>query len=138
VKKLEIKSEKLLSNLLDEALSGLFYVSETDAPFVIFFGEKVKQLNIEIFRSSLEISEQEFIEERKFDEFFAKLTTEKDWFGEIEKKKSRRYVKLKQILEENIKEIKVFRVGKISIEIYIIGLDKENNIFGVRTNAVET
>jgi hypothetical protein len=135
---IEEKEKKITGSLFQEAINGLFYISETDANFEFFYGEKVKSLNALTFRISQKISKQDEVEERNFEDFFSKLTIKKDWFGEKEKKIALRFVKLKEILEKNLIDIKIFRVGKINIDIYVIGIDKDNNTLGVKTHAVET
>lgn len=138
---MEINNKKegiILENLILASIDGLFYMSETDAPFTIFKGEKTKELDLNFFKKSLKISNLKSFEEVGFELFFEKLTTEKDWFGENEKKRMKRYIDLKNTLQDNLKDLKVFRFGKIQIDIFILGLDSESKIFGVKTKAVET
>ncbi len=138
---MEINNKKegiILENLILASIDGLFYMSETDAPFTIFKGEKTKELDLNFLKKSLKISNLKSFEEVGFELFFEKLTTEKDWFGENEKRRMKRYIDLKNTLQDNLKDLKVFRFGKIQIDIFIVGLDSESKIFGVKTKAVET
>ncbi len=138
---MEIKSNKeeiILEDLILATIDGLFYVSETDAPFTIFKGEKTEEFDGSFFKKSQKISSTKPTEEVDFEMFFEKLIIEKDWFGEKERKRMKRFIDLKNLLKENLKNLKVFRLGKIKIDIFIVGLDEENKIFGIKTNAVET
>jgi len=45
---------------------------------------------------------------------------------------------LKILLEKKLKELKVFKIGKIQLDIYVVGLDAESNLTGIQTKAVET
>ncbi len=40
--------------------------------------------------------------------------------------------------EKNLRNLKVFKVGKIQLDIYVVGLDAENRLLGIKTKAVET
>ena len=42
------------------------------------------------------------------------------------------------LLKENLRERKVFRIGRIRLEIFAVGLDKDGSLMGVSTYAVET
>jgi Nuclease A inhibitor-like protein len=130
--------KKDLKFLFDNAIEGLFYVSETDSPFHFFqFGE-YKKVDDKIIRECLELENSISIEERTSDEFFSRLTQEKDWFGEREKKIAARFSSLKSLLEKRLTDVKVFRIGRIHIDIYVAGLDSENRLTGIQTKAVET
>lgn len=138
---MEINNKKegiILENLILASIDGLFYMSETDAPFTIFKGETTKELDLKFLKKSLKISNLKSFEEVGFELFFEKLISEKDWFGENEKKRMKRFIDLKNNLQDNLKDLKVFRFGKIKIDIFIVGLDNESKIFGIKTNSVET
>ncbi len=123
---------------LAEICKGLIYMSETDAEFTIFNGEKTKTLTKETFLSQIKSSPNVAVEEQNFDEFFLRLTTIKDWFSEVERQNAKRFGELQDLLNLNLKDLKVFRIGKIKIDIYIVGIDAENNLIGLKTYAVET
>ncbi len=128
-------------NLAEEikiASQGLFYISETDAeisPFVGMTAEKVDQ--DEIIKQT-KMAADTNIKEKSFSGFFARLTEIQDWFGDEEKETAQKFTVLKQVLENNIRELKVFKVGKIELDIYVVGLDSENTFLGIKTKAVET
>ncbi len=44
----------------------------------------------------------------------------------------------KNLLEANLRDLRVFKIGEIQIDIYVVGLDVENNLTGIQTKAVET
>ena len=127
---------------LAKSCKGLVYMSETDAEFTIFNGKKTDNLTKETFLTEISgspvVAVNANIEEQNFEQFFLRLTTIKDWFGEIEKQKAKRFAELQNLLKSNLKNLKVFRIGKIRFDIYIVGTNAENNIIGLKTNAVET
>jgi hypothetical protein len=123
---------------LSKLCEGLIYISETDAGFTVFKGTKIEMLSNETILTQINGSPNVAFEEQNFDEFFLRLTTVKDWFGEIEKQMAKRFGELQEFLKLNLKDLKAIRIGKIQIDIYIIGIDAENNLVGVKTYAVET
>lgn len=117
---------------------GLYYISETDAEIKPFAGEKAEAVSKEEILRQTGKEKDTSIEERDFTEFFAYLTEIQDWFGDEEKETAERFGKLKDLLEKNLKDLKVFKVGEIELDIYIVGLNEENRLMGVQTKAVET
>lgn len=49
-----------------------------------------------------------------------------------------RYEMLKQVLHNELADIRVFRVGIIEVSCYIVGLDGAGNASGLKTVAIET
>ncbi len=123
---------------IEEASNGLWYVSETDAEIEAFEAGPVGAVTKNAILEKLARPPQTPVEERAFEDFFKRLTTVHDWFGEEEKATARRFVRLKNLLEANLSDLRVFKVGRIEIEIFVVGLDAEGDLAGIRTEAVET
>lgn len=122
---------------LKAACRPLTFISETDADVIPFKEEKPPNRSLSGYLSTLESTSDE-IQEVEFDQFFDRLTTEKDWYGPREKKRSQRWSTLRNVLEENLESLRVIRVGKINIDIYIAGVNAEGRLAGVKTKAIET
>lgn len=123
-----------LTNLTD----GLFYTSEIDAAIRAFVGDKTESLTpAEILKQTKSAADTP-VAETVFTEFFSDLTEIQDWFGEEETEIAQKFTHLKEFFEQNLKDLKVFKIGKIELEIYVVGLDGENNLTGIKTKAVET
>lgn len=118
--------------------NGLLYGSEIDAevvPFVDGIADAVtREAVLQLAGKSLDTH----VDEVDFDQFFAKRSAIQDWYGEDEKKRAGQFAQLNEVLQGYLRELKVFRLGRIQIEIYIAGLDETNHLAGVRTRAVET
>ena len=127
------KNSGSLARKLEEACSGLIYISETDAPIVPFF-----QAKGEGGLSQGTFGDSSAVEQASFSEFFERLTTDRDWYGEAEKKTAKRFAELQKLLEEELRDLKVLRVGTVQIDIYVIGTDADGNTVGFQTKAVET
>jgi Nuclease A inhibitor-like protein len=143
-KKKTKKSEKMNSKETDfpsqltKLTKGLYYISETDAEISPFTGEKAPAVTVEEIKNQINGADSSQIEEKDSTEFFTRLTKIQDWFGEEEKATAQQFSELKNLLEKNLKDLKVFKVGTIQIDIYVVGLDAESNLMGIKTKAVET
>lgn len=127
-----------LTTRVKAAVDGLFYMSETDAEIVPFAGKTAGSVSAAEVSNQTGASKDLSVEEKDFAGFFAPLIAVEDWFGEEEKAMVQKFEALKSLLEENLKELKVFKIGEVQIDIYVVGLDRENNLAGIQTKAVET
>ncbi|CAN5304063.1 hypothetical protein BH10ACI1_BH10ACI1_03050 [soil metagenome] len=121
-----------------ELSEGLYYISETDAEVFPFEGTKAEAVTRENILSQTKNAPGAPVEERDFAEIFARLTAMQDWFGDEEKANAERFSALQKFLEDNLKDLKVFKIGSIQIDIYFVGLDTNGNLMGIQTKAVET
>ena len=121
---------------IGKIVEDLYYISETDAEIKPFEGGKAETVSAEEILKQTESVQP--VEERDFEELFTRLTKMQEWFGDYETKAANKFSELKELLENNLRDIKVFKIGRIEIDIYIVGLDADNNLKGVRTKAVET
>jgi hypothetical protein len=127
-----------LKKQIRETSEGLYFMSETDAEILPFFGKQAQAVTKEEILSQTKSVMDAPVEERNFTEFFARLTEIQDWFGDEEKATAQKFAELKNLLESNLRDLKVFKIGKIQLDIYAVGLDAENNLLGIKTKAVET
>ncbi len=130
--------EKELKKQIKKASEGLYYISETDAEILPFFGKQSQTVTKEEIIRQTERAADTPVEERNFGEFFARLTEVQDWFGDEEKATAQKFAELKNLLERNLRDLKVFKVGKIQLDVYAVGINAENNLLGIKTKAVET
>ena len=141
-KKKDVQNANLKENNLAEqikkAATGLYYISETDAEILPFAGEKAEAVTKEEILSQTKSVVNAPVEERDFAGFFARLTEIQDWFGDEENEAAQKFVRLKELLENNLRDLKAFKIGKIQLEVYVVGLDAENKLTGIKTKAVET
>lgn len=141
-KKKIVKKKSANKNELAEKIkiitAGLYYMSETDAEILPFVGNKVETITDEDILKENKSPAETPVEEGDFAEFFDYLIKMQDWFGEEEKATAEKFAELKELLENNLKCLKVYKIGKIQLDIYVVGLDCENNIVGIKTKAIET
>lgn len=134
----EKNEESDLAKQTEKAAEGLYYISETDAEIMPFVGKPAEAVTKEAILNQTGNAADSPVEERNFSEFFARLTTIEDWFGDEEKATAQKFERLEKLLEKNLKDLKVFKIGKIELDVYVVGLDAENILSGVKTKAVET
>ena len=134
----EIKVGKDLAKEIEELVSGLYYISETDSEIFLFVGEKAETVTKEILLEQAKCKVDSEVEEISFEKFFSRLTKIEDWFGEEEMETVRKFQSLKKMLKNNLKDLKVFKIGTIELDVYIVGLDLEGVLMGIKTKAVET
>lgn len=123
---------------LRAACDGLIYTSETDSPVAAFAGSKTSFMTRESILRQIGRKAEEQIEEIGFAEFFNRLTVEKEWFGSVEILMAQKFFELQKLFEENLHDNKVLKVGRIQLDIYVVGIDKTGQLLGVTTKAVET
>ena len=131
-------NENDLAEQIKKFAAGLYYISETDAEILPFAGTEAKSITVEEILSQTKSAAGSPTEERDFSEFFARFTEMQDWFGDEEKETAQKFVRLKQFLEKNLKDLKVIKIGKIQLDVYVVGLDAESRLMGIKTKAVET
>ena len=127
-----------LAQQIKNASEGLWYISETDAEIFPFTGSKADSVTKENLLKQIGKPPDTPVEERDFDQMFERLIKIQDWFGDEEKATAAKFAALKSLLEKNLTDMKVFKIGRIELDIYFVGLDKDSHLAGFQTKAVET
>ena len=130
--------EETLTDKIKKITDGLFYMSEDDAEIFPFVGDKVETITTKDILKANNSPDKTRTEVKDFDEFFNNLTQIQDWYGDEEKATAAKFTELKELLESDLKELKVYKIGKKNVDIYVVGLNAENIITGIKTKAVET
>ena len=77
------------------------------------------------------------VETVALDYLFRNVAHEKEWHDEVQKANVSKFQNLVSTLEKNLTDIKVYRVGTIDIDVYIVGKN-EGELAGLSTKVVET
>ena len=84
---------------LDEEIArccdGLTYISETDAPIVLFSGQPANTVTREAILQQSGLAAETCVEEFSFDAFFERLTADKEWYGDRERERAKKYPETK-------------------------------------------
>lgn len=132
------KRQPSLKNRIESACEGLVYISETDSPIEAVFRDDVKEPTSKDLLRSLERARETATESSDPEDFFHRLTSAKKWHTKEQTKDVGRFKKLQRLLEKELDDIRVIRIGKIRIEIYVIGKTKNGEAAGIKTFSVET
>lgn len=127
-----------LINHLKQASEGLLWLSESDYPFETVYWENLNCLDSS---KLLQITDHDLstkVEVKQLEQFFQQATEAKDWYNTQEIAECQRYRALVNLLQTHLKEIQVYRVGEVEIDVYILGKTEFGSIAGLSTKVVET
>lgn len=122
---------------LHEATSGLTFMSESDYPFEVFNWGATAPTH-EFLRELTGEPADAAVETKTATDFFRVATAEAAWKNAEQLTEARRFQQLLRLLEENLTDLKVFRIGAINIPVYVAGRSVAGNWLGVSTRVVET
>jgi hypothetical protein len=128
-----------IMQLLLKDADGLLYPSESDYPFeYVEWETNGKRLTKKLIRQLAGKEESAPVKSQSLDDFFKNVTEIKDWYEEEEKANVERFRQLQETLQNNLTGIRVFKVGKIEIDAYIIGKTNDGKCAGLSTKVIET
>ncbi|MBN3883905.1 MAG: nuclease A inhibitor family protein [Nostoc sp. JL34] len=128
-----------ITEKIKQASDGLLMISESEYPFEAFLWSNQAQESmtaqklLQLTGHSLETS----IEEVELDYIFRNCAVEKEWQNEIQKQNVQKYQSLIKILKDSLTDIQVYRIGTISIDVYIVGKTSSGDLAGISTKVVE-
>jgi len=135
------------------AVEGVLYGSESDYPWTVVTlacvgpvtADTIKEIIAPVYvpHDDLPLADR-VVEVRSFNQFFDKLTVPQDWWDDYYYEQAEKYKPIRQILEDNLTDLQVFRLGEQSgdvlsgaIDVYVLGRSGED-LVGIATIAVET
>ncbi|PMB24979.1 nuclease A inhibitor family protein [Fischerella thermalis] len=125
---------------LQRAADGLLMPSESEFPFESVQWQISQQEPI-TSKKILEFTEHPLdvpVEVVDLDYFFRNVAVEKEWHDEQQKEDVKKYQKLVETIKSNLSDVQVYRVGRINIDVYIVGKTQSGNLAGLSTKLVET
>ncbi|MEP6733316.1 MAG: nuclease A inhibitor family protein [bacterium] len=129
--------------LLEAVSNGLLYTSESDYPFVYFrhaglHNPAQPALSAAAFGSLVGIAPNTPIEVISLDAFFARHIERVDPSDAAGRALIPRFILLRETLRRSLSHTRVYRVGTIAIDCYIVGFDVNGDLQGLTTIAIET
>jgi hypothetical protein len=124
---------------LKKVSQGLLFQSEADAPLEPFEwpGEQGKPHKARVLQLTGRPANT-LVTMKSPDAFFWDATAEQDWHDEEEKAQVQRFRQLVQAIKDNLRDVKVFVVGKgAEKDAYIVGR-AEAGWAGLKTKVVQT
>lgn len=129
-------TENLLLAELEKLVQDLEMPSETDAPFRVFALE-IEDFTPEKLPELLGLKHSEPLEEREIADFFEAAATSEEWMDDAEKARADRFAQLRNWLEENLEEGRVYVFGETEMDAVILGKTAKG-VLGAVTLVVET
>ncbi|MBD2529365.1 nuclease A inhibitor family protein [Nostoc flagelliforme FACHB-838] len=128
-----------ITEKLKQSSADLLMMSESEYPFEVFLwtGE-ANGLTTQKLLQLTNHPQDSPIEEVALDYLFRNCAYEQEWHDEEQKQNVKKFQTLVQILKDNLNEIKVYRIGTIDIDVYIIGKTPSGDLAGISTKVVET
>lgn len=125
---------------LETAAEGLRFRSESDYPFdaVRWTKADIPELSKAPMLAALGKPAETRFEEITLEHLFRNVSKVEDWQDDDVKEEVVRYQGLMKALRENLAGVRVFRVGTIEIDVYILGESADGDWAGLHTMVVET
>ncbi len=125
---------------LEHAADGLLYTSESDYPFVWYQsdGFATTPLTEQGFRVAARLSDAAVVETTDLDVFFARHIERVDPNDPAQVAMVPHYRHLRETIRRTLPDVRVYRVGRIAIDCYIVGTDSDGRVVGLTTIAIET
>jgi hypothetical protein len=120
-----------------KATDGLLMPSESEYPFEAFRWLGENELTNQKLLELTSHPADSPVETVALDYLFRNVAHEKEWHDEVQKANVSKFQNLVSTLEKNLTDIKVYRVGTIDIDVYIVGKN-EGELAGLSTKVVET
>ena len=120
-----------LIDRLRQLSKGLLWMSESDYPFETIYWKNQGNLTK---KKLLQLSGHDLntlVEVEQLDRFFVLAIKEQDWHEQEKKAEVKRYRVLLDFLKNYLRDIKVYRVGEVEIDIYIVGRTNSRNLAGL-------
>ena len=126
---------KEITDRLSTLSKDLLFISESEYPFETFIWKSVT-LTPETILTRSHKSADTAIESITLEDFFAPVVTDEDWFEDEDREIAQRFRDLQAAIN-TLENVQVFRLGKIEIDVYIVGAIGAD-IVGLKTKVIET
>ncbi|MER0438664.1 nuclease A inhibitor family protein [Emticicia sp. W12TSBA100-4] len=134
-------SEKTLVEILTKGVNGLLYPSESDEKIKVidWQADNPAPFDTILFRKYIGVTPAVRVEVLPWEKFFESIITEKEWWTDFEKERAAKFLKIKDLVTENLINIEYLRAGnRVEFEAYLIGQDNEGKWKGLKTLIIET
>ncbi|MGB3138323.1 MAG: nuclease A inhibitor family protein [Nodosilinea sp.] len=120
---------------LEEAIAGLCYPSETDAPLAIAIYAD-PDLNAVTLGKQLGANADP--SHQTADEFFRPIFDNFHWSTPQGGNLTQRYKRLQEILQAHLQDLHYYRVGSVDVNLYLLGRHSSGCYIGIYTHTIET
>lgn len=134
---MEASAESTLKSL-EQAAAGLLFPSESDYPLTPFrYGGQGEPTAAGLLAAEGK-PEETAVEEIPLEELFDGVTADIEGADEAEKAETERWRALVALLRADLGDLRVYRVGAIDIDVYVLGRHASGEWLGLKTKVIET
>ena len=135
-----VTQSKSFHDQINPLLAGLFYPSESDEPVepLTCYLDQPELLTVSQIKDWLMLPPSVCVDEMPETEFWEPVITEQDWYDDVEKAVTARFQQLRSLVECELTERQVFRVGETEVDLYLLGRLADGTRAGIKTRIVET
>ena len=126
---------KEITDRLTKLSEGLLFPSESEYPLEPFTWKSATLNRKTILTQAGKLAKTP-IEAIALEDFFATVVTDQDWFEDEDRKIAQRFRDLQTAIA-TLENVQVFRLGKVEIDVYIVG-EIGQDLVGLRTTVIET
>ena len=126
---------KEITDRLTKLSEGLLFPSESEYPLELVTWESATLTPENILTRSDKPADTA-IESITLEDFFAPVVTDEDWFEDEDRMIAQRFRNLQAAIA-TLENVQVFRLGKIEIDVYIVGAIGPD-LIGLKTTVIET
>lgn len=123
---------------LEHAVDGLVVLSETDAPLQVFLWPQPLVFAPQTLLVAAGLPPETPVETVSLERFFAPRVTAWSDGDATERATVARFQALQQLLSAQLTDIRIYRLGDIAIQVWIVGTTAEGRVAGLTTLVVET
>lgn len=124
-------------NEIKESADGLLFISESDHPLELITFTKPAGSISDYLKKVSNKKDDAAVETQTLEYFFRNMAriNEED---ENSQNTARRFKQLQTVLQKNLKNIQVYRIGSVQVDAFIIGELPDGNYAGLQTRLIET
>lgn len=128
------------SEKITPLLTDLLYPSESDEPLepVTCYLDQEEPLTVSQIKDWQMLPPSVYVEEQPEADFWEPVTTQQDWYGEDEKRRTEKFQDLRKFMEQQLTVRQVFRVGEAEMDVYLVGRTESGERAGLKTKVVQT
>lgn len=123
---------------LEQAVDGLLFPSETDAPIELFAWPEAQPFSPDALRAQLGLADDARLTTMDIESFFAPAVRIEDWFSPERRARAERFQQLLSLLKQQLSAIHVYQFGQTEMPTVVLGHDEQGRLRGIKTTVVET
>lgn len=125
---------------LKQAADGLYFMSESDFPFETLGFQPAKPgatVEADLLKH-LGLPEGTAVEKQELAFFLRNQTRELPEYGPEEKARAQKFRELEKLLQQEIPDLAVYRIGQVQVDAYLVGELPDGSLGGLKTKLIET